>query len=115
MSGIEIKYDRNTSKTGNLYFETHEKTDENLNNWTESGILRYDNTWLWCIGDETKLYLISKKQLRAIYERNCNTDTKRPECFVSRETKTSKGFTLSNEYVTKHLAAKIIHCKPFNL
>ena len=78
-----------------------------MKGWTHSGILRDDNTWLWCIGDYEKLYLIGKKQLRIIYERYCNGG-RGAETFTIRATETSRGFTLSCEYVEKYLAIKII-------
>ena len=109
LAGVEIKYDSKSASTGNLYFETHEKSRAEQAEWFESGILRNDNTWLWCIGDTEKLYLIGKKHLRLTYERNL--DRVITTSFQFRETATSKGFTLSSDFVTKRLALKIIYCE----
>lgn len=69
VQGWEIKLDTNFQKTGNLYFETHGTWNEYgpNPNWVERGILKNDNTWLYFIGDFDKLFIISKKQLIAIY------------------------------------------------
>lgn len=107
LAGVEIKFDGKMADTGNLYFETHEKTRADMKGWTQSGILRKDNTWLFCIGDYSKLYLIGKKQLVIIYERYCNGGNG-AKTFTIRSTETSRGFTLSCEYVEKYLAIKII-------
>ena len=67
--GLEIKLDDLVSSTGNLYFETHEKTNAQNALWVESGILRKDKCWLYGIGNYEKFYIFSKKRLKYIYER----------------------------------------------
>ena len=63
-SGIEIKYDMRMKETGNLYFEVSEKSNADLLEYTASGIMRNDNTWLYLIGDYDQAFLFSKSQLR---------------------------------------------------
>ena len=108
LGGIEIKNDATMHKTGNLYIETHERRDVN-SHFVESGILRKDNTWLWCIGDETTLYLIGKQQLQRIHK--YYPDGNEKITMVRRQTDTSLGFTLSREWVEENIALVVIHCE----
>ena len=64
-SGIEIKFDDQRKKTGNLYIEYAEKSNPNNKNYVPSGIERKDNTWLYVIGDydEQGKYRILRKDL----------------------------------------------------
>jgi hypothetical protein len=66
--GVEIKSDREMSKTGNVYFETAEKSDPANRAYVPSGICRNDNTWIYAIGDYSVLYLCAKNRLRRIFE-----------------------------------------------
>jgi hypothetical protein len=109
IAGIEVKLDRVLEKTGNLYFETHEKSNSSNYNYVESGILRKDNTWIWCIGNYDVMYLIPKISLRRIYE--AQRMGKRIECYRERETPTSKGFTLNAAWVEKNIASKVLRFK----
>lgn len=68
MCGVEIKYDRDMAKTGNVYFETVEKSELANSAYIASRILRDDNIWLYTIGDYSALYLCAKNLLRRIYE-----------------------------------------------
>ena len=52
MLGAEIKRDGNFRDTGNLYIEVAEKAHPSREHYTDSGIFRKDNSWLFCIGDE---------------------------------------------------------------
>ena len=61
--GMEVKYDRKYKETGNLYIETHEKTNENNEWFVKSGILKEDNSWLWAQGDYEELYIFLKEDL----------------------------------------------------
>lgn len=89
-SGIEIKLDLNIQKTGNLYIEVAEKSSAELRDYTPSGILRRDNTWLYLIGDYEQAFLFSKTQLQMVY-----ADEKRwgVRGIRRRQTPTSIGFT----------------------
>lgn len=66
-SGIEIKHDMRLKETGNLYIEVAEKSKAELPEYTPSGIMRNDNTWLYLIGDYEQAFLFSKHQLKSIY------------------------------------------------
>jgi len=65
--GIEIKFDRLFSRTGNLYVETHEKADPSNPRYVESGILRRDNSWAYAIGDRSCIYFFHKKVLQKLW------------------------------------------------
>lgn len=90
MSGIEIKYDMKMKSTGNLYIETAEKSNALISDYTPSGIMRDDNTWLYLIGDYEEAFLFSKKQLKMIYADEKNYHKRG---IVKRQTDTSIGFT----------------------
>ena len=89
-SGIEIKHDRMLKKTGNLYIETAEKSNAALLDYTPSGIMRDDNTWLYLIGDYEQAFLFSKKQLKIMYANKAKWAV---NGIRARETPTSQGFT----------------------
>lgn len=65
--GIEIKYDKLMSQTGNVYIEVAEKSRPNILQYTRSGIFREDNTWLYLIGNYNEAFIFSKNMLRGIY------------------------------------------------
>jgi hypothetical protein len=112
IAGMEVKLDRKLEETGNLYFETHEKSDEKNLNFVESGILRNDNTWIYCIGNYKIMYLIPKRSLQRLYEQQHGRELdKRLECYVEHKIPTSMGFTLSADWVEKHMAAKVLRFK----
>lgn len=90
IAGVEIKHDHRLKETGNLYIEYQER-DKNKN-WCDSGILRKDNTWLYCIGDENTLYLFQKCVLVNMFN---------GAKFERKETATSKGFLLAKEVAKK--------------
>jgi len=93
------------AETGNLYFETAEKTRPENPKFIESGILRNDNSWLYAIGNYTVVYVFSKKRLQRIWRHR----SKYP-WLVLREAKigTSKGFTMP-EAIAKKGADRILH------
>ena len=68
--GIEIKYDMKFRKTGNLYIEIAEKSDQKLTEYTPSGVMRNDNSWLYVIGDYNEAFIFSTAQLRDICSKN---------------------------------------------
>ena len=78
--GIEIKYDPNFQKTGNLYIETAEMVKSENTKFVHSGIFKNDNSWLYIIGDYKNLYLFATKYLRSIYPK------RKSFVFVSEET-----------------------------
>ena len=65
--GVEIKHDMMLKKTGNLYIEVAEKSNPSIEEYTPSGIMRSDNTWLYIIGDYTQVFVFAKNQLKTIY------------------------------------------------
>lgn len=103
MSGIEIKYDMRMKETGNLYFEVAEKSNAELPDYTASGIMRDDNTWLYLIGDYERAFLFSKKQLKNIYSQ----EQYYPQRGIRKiQTPTSIGFTYPIDIARKSLCLK---------
>ena len=102
MCGFEIKQDKKLEKTGNLYIEIAEKSDGSKQYYTASGIYRNDNSWLYIIGNYSKIYIFSKKHLVYLYEK----DTK--EIYRRVETPTSQGFLIPAKRAEEILAIKVI-------
>lgn len=96
--GIEIKLDMRIKDTGNLYFEVAEKSNPSLLDYSPSGIMRDDNTWLYLIGDYDHAWIFSKNQLKQIYK--CRDSWKR-RGIIERKTETSIGFTYPVESAEK--------------
>ena len=67
--GAEIKRDDNFRKTGNVYLEVAEKAHPDRQQYTESGFMRADNSWLFVIGDEKTIWIFSTKYLRLLKDR----------------------------------------------
>lgn len=99
-SGIEIKHDMKMKDTGNLYIEVAEKSNAALPDYTPSGIMRNDNTWLYLIGDYEQAFLFSKNQLKAIYADKANY---RQRGISEKTNSTSLGFVLPIGYAKKFL------------
>jgi len=99
MQGVEFKFDNLFQNTGNLWIEVEERTNPDLN-YSNSGILRKDNSWLYCIGDYRVLYIFSKKFLANLY------NSKRYEV-IENNLMTSKGFLLPKTDADKYSAYKI--------
>jgi hypothetical protein len=97
--GLEIKYDRRYSDTGNLYIEIAEKSNANNYSFVKSGIYRDDNTWLYIIGDYNKLFIFGKRTLILMHESNK---------YKYVEIGTSKGFLVPNKKAEK-LSLKVIN------
>ena len=83
MLGAEIKRDGKFRETGNIYIETSEKSHPDKPEFTPSGILRKDNSWLYVIGDEKTIYIFSTKYLQLLANR-----------YQVKETPTSRGFIM---------------------
>lgn len=66
--GVETKFDAKFSQTGNLYIEIAEKADPSRPRYTESGIYRSDNGWLYAIGDYSRVFVFSKTMLKLLHE-----------------------------------------------
>lgn len=97
--GIEIKYDSLIKETGNLYIEVAEKSNEQISEFTPSGIFRDDNTWLYLIGDYEEAYLFSKKQLQAVMSSQKMKDKRG---IKEVKTDTSVGYLYPKDEVIKH-------------
>lgn len=67
--GIEIKFDDKFERTGNLYIECAEKSHPDNDQYMPSGIYRYDNSWLYAIGNYQVVYLFVTRHLRWLHER----------------------------------------------
>lgn len=102
-NGWEIKFDDLRKKTGNLYIETAEKSNPDNKAYVPSGIFRDDNTWLYVIGDYTKIYIFSKKQLKTLY-----SDKTKMEKIRKVVIPTSRGFLIPEAYAEKFFAIRII-------
>ena len=63
LQGFEIKYDQSFANTNNLYIETEHRVSPDQE-YYKGGILRDDNSWLYCIGNYEVIYIFSKKFLR---------------------------------------------------
>lgn len=102
-SGIEIKYDMRLKETGNVYIEVAEKSRPEMPEYTPSGIMRNDNTWLYLIGDYEQAFLFSKEQLKLIY-----ADKSRYKLRGIREkqTPTSIGFTYPAQEALKGMCLR---------
>lgn len=110
-AGIEIKFDNNIKKYGNIYFEIAEKSRAENQSFIESGIYRNDNTWLYVIGDYENIYVFSKIQLKKIYE---NIDNYSNHGIVKKQIPTSQGFVIPLIYAKKFLIIKEITIKVTN-
>lgn len=65
LQGFEIKLDNLCTRTGRLSIEIAEKSrDDPMLDWTDSGIMRKDNSWLYIQGNRSILFIFSKKFLR---------------------------------------------------
>ena len=102
-SGIEIKYDKKFSKTGNFWIEFLEKSNVNNEKWIKSGIDRDDNTWLYLMGDYEVIYVFSKRHLKMHKER-LKKNGSRP---MYNNMNTSVGFLLSKRQAD-FMAVRII-------
>lgn len=96
--GIEIKNDTIFSKTRNLYIEVAEKTKASNENYVASGIYRYDNSWLYLIGDYTTIFIFGVTHLRLM---------EKTKMYQEKKIDTSIGFLLPEGDARKY-ALKII-------
>lgn len=106
VGGIEVKFDSRIEQTGNLYIETAEKSSPNQRAFTNSGVYRIDNTWIYCIGDASHCHLCSKKQLAILLGRD--DGYKRSQGIRYTEGKTSRGFLMPESFARRWLSLKEI-------
>ena len=90
---IEFKLDQRYRQTGNIYIETHEKTNASNADYVPSGILRDDSAWLWAIGNEDKFYLVGKRHLLMAYKTGKYKEVSTP---------TSRGFLIPVEQMENY-------------
>ena len=99
-AGIEIKFDDQRKRTGNIYIEYAEKSNPNNKNYVPSGIERKDNTWLYVIGDYDVIYILAKNWLQQF---------KNLKDIRHVTTATSKGYLFPETMAIKY-SNKIIKC-----
>lgn len=63
MLGAEIKFDQRFRETGNLFLETHERVHETGDELVESGISRWETSWLYIIGDYADIWIFPTRYL----------------------------------------------------
>lgn len=102
LQGFEIKLDQRCTETNRLSIEVAERSrnDSSLT-WSDSGIMRKDNSWLYIQGNRKILFIFTKVGLVAWYRMRV-----RPED-VSEKYGTIKTFYLPME-IARERAAKII-------
>jgi len=66
--GIEIKLDTRILDTGNVSIEVAEKSKAAIKNWTPSGIMRQDNSWLYIQGNFKIVFIFGKLILQKVYK-----------------------------------------------
>lgn len=89
-AGVEIKYDKRSKDTGNLYIEIAESlTREQM--FVSSGIFKEDNTKIIAIGNYSFIYFFEKNKLIELYQNIGNYRDLRKVC---ARRGTSKGFIL---------------------
>lgn len=89
--GIEIKNDKESLNTGNLYIEYEERLTDHAT-WAKSGILKKDNTIYWAIGNYNHLFFIKKSVLIGLMNQQYTGIRVR---HVSARRGTSKGYIIS--------------------
>jgi len=100
-TGAEIKHDEQFARTGNLWIEVEEKARPRPGPYVPSGIYRSDNTWLYIIGNYDHVFIFQKTLLQALYQSG-------KWRIIENNTKTSRGFLLSEQEANKWSAA-ILH------
>jgi len=65
--GVEIKLDRRITETGNVSVEVAEKSNAGVSTWTDSGIMRDDNAWLYIQGNYEIVFIFGKSLMRQLY------------------------------------------------
>lgn len=103
--GIEIKLDKRILDTENpsVSIEVAEKSRASIENWTPSGIMRNDNSWLYIQGNYDIVFIFGKSFLRNIYKAQYLDKVWTPK-------KTIKTFRMPLEQAEKY-ALKVIRLK----
>jgi hypothetical protein len=99
MQGIEFKFDKCFQVTGNLWIEIAERHNPDIP-YSDSGIFKKDNSWLYCIGNYYVIYIFPKNLLILLYN-------SRRYPVIENNLMTSKGFLLSKGDADIYAANKI--------
>lgn len=102
--GFEIKFDDRFKDTGNLYIEVSEKSAPSNPTYIPSGIFRTDNTWLYLIGNYSRIFIFGKRSLIRLYE-------SKPSIIRVVSTPTSNGFLIPAKSAEEKIALKILDIK----
>lgn len=116
--GLEIKLDKMFRTTQRLYIEIKERSHTRYA-YTDSGIFRKDNSFLYAVGDRETLYVFDKKRLKAFYEyvkSKIDKGEHGGHRIVENGLKTSYGWLLPIQEVVRHqLAADIWQLCPVSI
>ncbi len=99
LQGFEIKLDERCADTGRLSIEVAEKSRADRPDWTPSGIMRDDNSWLYIQGNYDIIFIFAKNWLRRWH------DKKRP--LIEDKHGTIRTFYLDFK-VARTMAARVI-------
>lgn len=99
LQGFEIKFDSRCTETNRLSIEIAEKSRRDMPDWTKSGILRNDTSWLYIQGNYQKLFVFAKRFLLNYYRE------KKPQC--EEKHGTIQTFYLPFEVACRHAALVI--------
>lgn len=68
--GFEFKHNTGMERYNGVFIEVSQKMDKDDKDFIPSSISKRDNSWMYCIGDFTKLYFVPKKALVTECESN---------------------------------------------
>lgn len=68
LQGFEIKLDTRCVETGRLSIEIAEKSRADMPHWTDSGIYRDDNSWMYIQGNHQVFFVFQKNILRMLHQ-----------------------------------------------
>lgn len=68
LQGWEVKFDNSIFKNNRLSIEIAEKSRRDIPIWTQSGIYRRDNTWIYIQGNYTRFYWFQKSILIGLHK-----------------------------------------------
>lgn len=97
--GLEIKFNKKYSETGNLWIELQAKTDPAQRKYWDEGINRNDNAWLFVTGTYDKVFIFAKRDLKEL------ADTRKT---LENGRRTSIGFLIPDAEAVK-VALKVLY------
>jgi hypothetical protein len=86
VEGVEVKYDKKVSSTGNLWIEVSEKTDPSHHHFVPNGIYSKHAKYYF-IGNYNIAYFFDVETLRGLHQNKRYTE-------ITNNTGTSRGFLL---------------------